>query len=407
MAETMYLLLPRDHGEARWLLVDTLGNRIGFTQHGSLVDAASQAKGRRLTALAPGEHVSLVRVEIPSKNAQKALQAAPFLLEDRLAEDVESLHFAASAQADGAYLVSATARARMRHWLDLMSEAGMQPAQLVPDLCALAPESDTTRVVLDEDRALVRFPDGTGFAAETELVAQILKRRLMNAVNPLKQVVLHAAESTAANFAGKLSGIDAEIHTRPLADGVLPLLSMGARAQRAFSLLQGDFQLRSNLQEHWRAWRVATILLGLCLLLALVQQVFAFVHLKREAATLDAEVTQVFNQAMPGSVMHPGNEDGDMKSLLTRLQGGSSAGSLLPLLGALGNTITATPSVQIIGINYQGGSLQVQLQASDVGSLDALKAALARQNGLSVNLDSVSASGNQVTGRIVLAGNPA
>src|SRR5690348_12820463 len=101
MAESLFLQLPRADGTARWLLVDALGNRIGFVQKGSLADAAAQAQGRRLTVLAPGEHVTLLFADIPSSSPQKVLQAAPFMLEDRLAEDVDTLHFAAGLRAAG------------------------------------------------------------------------------------------------------------------------------------------------------------------------------------------------------------------------------------------------------------------------------------------------------------------
>lgn len=405
MAESIYLLLPRADGEVRWLLVDALGNRIGFVQRGSLTEAALQAQGRRLTVLVPGEHVTLLNADIPSKNAQKVLQAAPFMLEDRLAEDVDSLHFAAGVWDPGGHLISAVARERMRHWLDLLVQAGLHPAQLVPDLSALVTEPETAVVVLDEGYALVRFPDGSGYTAEQDLAAQLLKRRLADA--KLKRMVLNAPEDAGTAFAASLEAGDAEVIHKPLADGVLPLLVSGVRAQRPFNLLQGVFQVRNNLQEHWQAWRVAVALLGACLLLGLVQQVMAYVHLKHQAASLDAEVAQVFSQAMPGSQPQLGGELEQMKSKLKELQGGGDTGSLLPLLDALGEVLTSNPSVQIIGLNFQGSSLQVQLQAADIGALDALKAALARQNGLTVSLDSVSASGNQVTGRILLGGSPA
>ena len=405
MAESIYLLLPHADGEARWLLVDALGNRIGLVQRGLLAEAAAQAQGRRLTVLAPGEHVTLLSADIPSKSAQKVLQAAPFILEDRLAEDVESLHFAAGLHEAGGHLISAVARGRMRHWLELLAQSGLHPTQLVPDLSALAPEPETAVVALDETYALVRFPDGGGFTAEQDLAARLLKRRLADA--KLKRLMLHAPEETGTAFASSLEAGDTEIVHKPLRDGVLPLLAAGVRAQRPFNLLQGVFQLRSSFQEHWRTWRVAVVLLAACLLLGLVQQVMAYVHLKRQAASLDAEVAQVFSQAMPGSQSQLGGELEQMKSKLKELQGGSDTGSLLPLLDALGEGVTSAPSVQIIGLNFQGGSLQVQLQAADIGALDALKATLSRQNGLNVSLDSVNASGSQVTGRIVLSGSPA
>ena len=49
--------------------------------------------------------------------------------------------------------------------------------------------------------------------------------------------------------------------------------------------------------------------------------------------------------------------------------------------------------------------LLAQLQANDIGALDTLKSGLGSQVGISANLDSVNASGSQVTGRITLTGS--
>jgi len=154
-------------------------------------------------------------------------------------------------------------------------------------------------------------------------------------------------------------------------------------------------------------WRTAAMLLAACLLLLLIQQGVGYVRLKREAAALDAQVTQMLSQAMPGSHISPGTEKARMQQLLAQLQGGGSAGALLPLLDALGSAVAANPSIQVIALNYQGGSLQAQLQANDIGALDALKSSLGGQAGVTANLDSVNASGSQVTGRITLTGGGA
>jgi type II secretory pathway component PulL len=93
-----------------------------------------------------------------------------------------------------------------------------------------------------------------------------------------------------------------------------------------------------------------------------------------------------------------------MKQRLAELQGGSSAGSLLGLLDALGTGLGSNPSIQVTAVSYQDGSLQAQLQAADIGALDGLKGALNGQNGIDAKLDSVNAAGSQVTGRITLSG---
>lgn len=405
MAESIFLQMPRVPGPFHWLLVDALGNRIGRVQQGALADAAAQAKGRNLTALVPGEQVLVFPAEIPSRNLQKVQQAAPFILEDKLAADVETLHFSAELRDAGKPLVAVTDQDRMRRWLGEMAEAGLEPMQLMADVTALPPPVDGVVVALDAGYAVVRFADGSGFTTERELALDVLRRRLAEREGdaPPLQIALHAGEADdPAGFAASLIG--AEVAQHPLQDGLLPLLAASLRRQRGLNLLQGAFQIRTGFQEHWRIWRVAIVLLVVCLVLGLVQQGMSYVSLKREAGALDTQVAQLFNQAMPGSRQVAGAEKSRMQSLLAQLQGGGNAGSLLSLLSDLGGAMAANPSIQVIAVDYRNGTLEAQLQASDIGSLDALKATLSKQSGLSVTLDSVSAAGSQVTGRIALSG---
>ena len=405
MSETVYLQLPRGDEAARWLRVDALGNRVGHVQQGAPGELPPSTPGQRLVVIAPGEHTALLKADIPSRNLQKALQAAPFTLEDRLAEDVENLHFAAASRAGGGYLVAVTARARMRSWMEALAAAGLKPDQLVPDILAL-PAEESACVALDGDFLLVRFPDGSGFGAERALASPILRRQLQPGGEEAvpKRIVIHAEADAGAALAAEL-GDGVVIEQQPLVDGLLPLLARSLRGHRPLSLLQGEFQTRSDLQEHWRTWRVSAALLAALLLLGAVQEIATFVHLKREATALDGQVATLMSAAMPGGRVVAGAEQNQLKQLLSQLQGGSSAGNLLSLLEVLGSALAGNSMVQISALNYQGGTLQAQLQAGDVGSLDALKAALGQQPGLSVNLDSVSASGNQVSGRLLLGEN--
>jgi general secretion pathway protein L len=404
MAESLYLQLPRAGEPVRWLLVDVVGNRIGHVQQGNLTDIAAQAKGRRLIALIPAERVTLTHVEVPSRNQQKVLQAVPFMLEDKLAEDVESLHFALGARDDARQLVAAVGRAHMQELLDSLAAAGLTPARLIPDVCAVTPEPATAMAVVESGVALVRFPDGSGFGADSDLAANLLRRRVSAEGSGITRVAIHASLEDADAFDALLTDLPQERVKQTLPDGRLALLANSLTGQRGLDLLQGDFKLQTSFQEHWRQWRLAAFLLVACLALGLVQQVASYLRLRHQAAALDTQVEQLFTQAMPGSRLQPGTEMDQMKQRLAALQGGNSAGSLLMLLDTLGTGLNANPSIQITGINYQSGSLQAQLQAADIGALDALKGALNGKGGISANLDSVNASGSQVTGRITLSG---
>ncbi|HEY1771599.1 MAG TPA: type II secretion system protein GspL [Gammaproteobacteria bacterium] len=403
MAESLFLQLPRTGASARWLLVDTLGNRMGHVQEGSLADALPQAKGRRVTTLLPAERVTLLHVEVPSRNPQKVLQAVPYMLEDKLAEDVENLHFALGTRSDAGQLVAAVGRAHLREQLDALAAAGLESEHLVPDVCAIAPEPGAVVAALEHGTALVRFPDGGGFGTDLSLAAHLLRRRLADDT-AVTSIIMHGSPEEMDELDAALGDLPLERLRRPLEGGMLPLMANSLMHQRGLDLLQGEFRNQTPMQEHWRQWRLAAALLAACILLGLVQQIASYLKLRHQAAALDAQVVQIFIQAMPGSRVQVGTEVQQMKQRLAELQGGNSASSVLGLLDALGTGLGSNPSIQVTAISYQGGSLQAQLQATDIGALDALKGVLNKQSGINANLDSVNAAGSQVTGRIVLSG---
>ncbi len=409
MAETLYLQLPHAGDTVHWLAVDALGNRIGRVQEGPLANALPQASGRKLVVLAPGEDVAVHHADIPSRNQQKVLQAAPFMLEDKLAEDVDNLHFAAGPRLGAGHLIAVVSHERMRGWMHTLTEQGLMAAQLTPDMLALStPDQADCTAVLDAGRVLARFADGSGFSADLELAGHLLARRLAkaDASAAAPRLQLNAADGADADaLTATLQQAGVEVTRAPLSDGALPLLAAQMRGQRAPDLLQGDFQTHGGLDEHWRTWRVAAFLLAACLVLGIVQQVTDYVRLHRQAAALDTQVSGMLSQLLPGSNISPGTEKDRVRQLLAQLQGGDSGGSLLSLLDILGSGLAGMQGVQVMAMNYQNGSLQVQLQAGDIGALDSLKSTLSQQAGISVNLDSVSASGSQVTGRLVLSGS--
>ena len=61
--------------------------------------AASLAAGRRVCVLVPGTDVLLANPELPAKAGTKLQQIVPYALEEQLADDIDTLHFAVGKRA--------------------------------------------------------------------------------------------------------------------------------------------------------------------------------------------------------------------------------------------------------------------------------------------------------------------
>lgn len=406
MAETLFLRLPEGDQPASWLPVDVLGNRVGRVQHGALADAAAHAAGRRLCVLVPGTEISLLHADIPSRNLPKVLQAVPFALEDRLAEDVEMLHFALGERDAHGYVVAVLKRSHITQWLEKLTAAGLQPDELIPDMLGLPSYEATLTLALDADQVLARLPNGSAFTTDISLAPLLITREVaaLRKTGVCDQAVLHAdMESNTSVLLELLGTLDLETQSLPLNDGMLPVFAAALHDKQALNLLQGEYGLRKGMGEHWRRWRFAAGLLIIFCLLGLMQQGVAYFQLRHQAAQLDAQVLEEFHKALP-DVHRVVDPRAQLQQRLDQLSGGSDVNGPLPMLMLLGAALQANNSVQLSGFSYHGGSLQVEVRASQIQSLDDLKTALQQAGKFNVNLDSVNSNDGQATGRLTLTG---
>ncbi|MGH8283556.1 MAG: type II secretion system protein GspL [Gammaproteobacteria bacterium] len=409
MTETLLLRMPEADRPASWLVVDTFGNRMGQPQTGPLAEVAAAATTRRLCVCVPGYAVTLLHADIPTHNTQKIQQAVPFALEDKLAEDVETLHFAVGARDARGYPIAAVTRIRMRQWLDDLMAAGLKPAEMLPDMLALPVREGTLVLASDEDgQLLARFPDGDGIAADTALMPLLIRQHLagLPEAQHCTHALIHAAsDSDAQAIGGLLAGMSLEIAYRPLNAGAIGLMAATAGHSQGINLLQGEFGLHGSARENWHRWRITAMLLcALCVVL-IGQQVVSEVGLRHQADVLDTQVTTLFHQALPDTtrIVDPRAQ---MQQRLKQLTGGgASTSGLLPMLTAVGATLQSQNGVQLQGFSFHGGSLQLQVQAASIDALNNMKSALAQNSAFQVNLDSVNSSAGQTTGRLTLSGS--
>ncbi|HEX6550718.1 MAG TPA: type II secretion system protein GspL [Gammaproteobacteria bacterium] len=407
MAETLFLRMPVNDQPASWLLVDTLGNRVGRAQHGALADAAEPARGRHVTVLVPGAMVSLLYASIPTRNRQKVLQAVPFALEDRLAEDIESLHFALGERDEHGYTVAVLKRSHVSEWLAQLSAAGITPDELVPEMLALPVQEATLQLALDAGQVLTRLPDGSGFCADLAMAPLLIERQLtgLRVTVACDKAIVHAPEQDATDsLVPALEALQLEVQSAPLNDGLLPLFAAALHNRPGLNLLQGEFARHQGMGEHWQRWRLAIGLLIAFCVIGITQQGVAYFQLRHQASQLDAQVLAQFHKALP-DIHRVVDPRAQIQQRLNRLSGSSDSSGPLPMLMSLGIALQANSKVQLSGFSYHAGTLQVQVQADQIQALDDLKNALQQAGKFNVNLDSVNSSNGQATGRLTLTGS--
>lgn len=118
----------------------------------------------------PSERIGFHRVDAPNAPERKWSQLMPWLLEDRILQPVEDMHFVIGARgADNQLQVLAVSREDMQHWCRVAQNAGVTAIYMVPDFLALPWEAGRINVGWREGTCLVRCGADEGFAASPDI----------------------------------------------------------------------------------------------------------------------------------------------------------------------------------------------------------------------------------------------
>jgi type II secretion system protein L len=93
MAESLIIQM-RDGVAPQWMVCNDDGHVAVNAMSGELAQALPLAVGRRVAVIVPGTEVLTTEAEAPAKNAAKLAQVIPYALEERVADEIEDLHFA-------------------------------------------------------------------------------------------------------------------------------------------------------------------------------------------------------------------------------------------------------------------------------------------------------------------------
>lgn len=402
MRETLLIRLAEATDEAvEFAVVDAGGRLLTQVQRGAADSLAAQAAGRRTVLLVPGTDVSLFRVQVPTDNRQRMRRAVPYALEEQLADDVETLHFAVGGRGGDARVeVAVAARERMDQWQAWCETAGLEPAAWYGETQLLPPADDAWTGLDDSagERLLLRGPDGSAYAIDRDSWPAFGTR--LETPARLRLLATGSAESDLP----AVEGLEQE--TGGWAQHPLEHLAGGLGRSELINLCQGDYSRQQQVGRLLRPWRAAAGLLAAALLLALVGQFVQLQRLEAREAELSARIEQLYRDTFPQArrVVNARHQMEQQLLALRRARGRDSL-DFLGLLARSGEVFRAAEGVQLQGVSYRDGRLDVQLTTRDLQSLDKLKQQLAAGGRLQVEIQSATAGGERrVEGRLRIAG---
>lgn len=401
MRDTLYLQLRDAAPDAplAYALTSAQPGAGAQTQRGTLDTVLALAANRRVVAFVPGADVRLAAVSVPARSAPKILQAAPYALEEQLAEDVETLHFAIGSpgEADGgAHPVAVVARARMEAWLAPLRERSVRPEALLPEtLCLPAPEAGHWTGLAEAGRVTVRTGAWTGFSCAIEDFESYLKLADPEARMPVRLFVTRDVEFD-------FSKIGRPFELLPGYASGIEVCARHWQAAGAINLLQGTYSEKQDWQRLAGPWRRAGALGAAWLLLSGICFAADAWRTSRELDALTranfARCQQVFPKDCVSEPLMP-----EVVVQQARLLGGNAGHApLFRLLGTLGAALQANPGLTLESLQFREGALYLGLTGSDLQALEGLRAWYGARRDAQLNVETANAGANGVQIRVKL-----
>lgn len=404
-------LSSRPEQPVQWLVwspqqkeVIASGQLASLAQLNELTEYAAQ---RPVFALIPTGDVLLTEVAIPAGSGRQLAAVLPYLLEEELAQDVDSLHVHLLKRDGNTAHVAVVEHRKVQAWLTALNEAGIEVKKLLPDCLCLPLFSDSYSAAELEGQWLIRQSEALGICAEASwLDAWLLAQKVPIAA----EVVGDETEDSEAEAPTLLIR-----HYTPAPQGapgkwqaqtpelVMQLLALGAESSKA-NLLSGPYTQQAAWRKHLKPWRKVAIAAGLVLVAVVAEHVVSVQRMESQALAYKAESERIFRQVLPQYKRVPSQSylKRQMNSELARLGGADSEQGLLPWLAQLKPALSKVSQLTVQNLKYDQNrdELRFQASAAEFQHFEQLRTLLAEK--FEVQQGQLNKEGNQVTGAVVL-----
>ena len=349
-------------GRVEWLDGNTL-------RQDDLPALAEPKKNRRVILAYPGERVHCLTLQAPARRRTPWLKALPYALEDQTAQDISTLHIITGPiAANGTTPVMLTERTFLAETLALLHDHGIDPIAVVPDFLLLPRQPDQWTVWADGERMLVHLDERAGFVCERDNLVFCLHKALAEM----------PAQPECVRLIGDLDFVSELKNLRLEAEPAQNFSKLAVTESTLFNLRRGIFARNKTSQRWWRQWRAVALLAGLSLALAFIQNLWYWRQLETEKTRLQAAIEQTFRSVLPAARLV--NPRAQMEAQLRHNGQNDPAADqhFLPLLGIAAQVLQAHSVLELRGVSFRQGLLELDLTGGSLEQLDTLKAQLAQ-----------------------------
>ena len=368
-----------------------------------------------LTVLIPSVHGLLTKLEVNSKQRRHLQQVLPFMVEEKLAVDVEAMHFATASISNSELTVAAVQRDWLKQLLQSLKSLNLTPQQLLFDVDLLSPYiffQASYVLWLNQHHALL-LNDGYQAASfersQSQLLFQLLQQQDMS-----KLVVLADADNLTPEEKLALEQLQAssdthiEFHptgqapvSRELCEHIAP--SKSGKPLR--NLLQGIFSPPRQKHKSPLSWKPIAITAALLLVANLGYCISSGLFLNHKAEQKRAASQKLYREYFPKDKKIIDIRKQTTTHLKTS-QSSNSSGFITALhqvLPAWQQNSANQPFIKSLRYKQENQEILLDLETRSIDLLDKLQQQL-EAAGINAELLSATEEDKGVRGRLKLTG---
>ena len=403
MVETLYIRLgSQDYDPISWLIYSAREQEIiasgTLPNSKALTELTSKASDRKVIVFVNASDISFHALNVPAKSQRMMRQAAPYMIEEELAQEVEDMFFAYGNVTDGSenncYLAGVD-RAQMLNWQTWLNDANIKTDTIIPDALALPTNDSHWSMMSLDNQVMIRQNAWHAMTLEHELFEHVLAPWLQDE---------HVTLATYSPF--EFTEQETACKVKPQLEE-LPLALLAKHCHEApVNLLQGEFQVKLAKTNHKQHWAIAASIAGFALVTHLLMTAVSLYQVNQEQAATEQAIIAIYKQAFPDARrVSASTVRSQMNRKLDELGAGSQDASFLALLEKVQPAFATVPQLKPESVKYDGkrNELRLTAVAQNYQAFDQFKAALEKLK-LEVSIGSQNNQGEQVVGSMSIKG---
>jgi len=393
MARLLLQFTSDELADFRWASIDesvqTANIEWQSAEEAELAAVASQ-NPHPVIMILPQQCVYLSRVELPERAGRQLLSAIEYQVEDQLAQDIETQHFALGDSNANPISVAVVERSIMMRCIALAQGHGLRLLQILPELF-LCPWPGSGIVLMQGyEGCLLRYGDYRGLKCNAQALPAML------------ELIAREVEFDTITFYAAGDEPAPELDGYPIERKALAEARPGFVEAPVIDLQQRDYQLSSAWQGLARAWKWIGLLLAALLMLGAYNKAVALQELEQELAGIRDQQYELLKPHLPGISA----DDNLKKALIERLkllQSGQREQGFLQLMLDFTRARAKFLDVKVTRVGYQDKQLAFDISSNELKSIEALLEAV-KELGVDAKLVSLSIKPEFSSARLVMQG---